>query len=285
MSFYLSTEFHRLPEEELGRIQRLLGLILRNQGKGDRIRDTIKVLYKNRGVGEECLAETTLRGETFTKLLDHFGYLDGGRMSDAERDALRENPCTVWPGAETCMVPGEAFEVLLQESLPRNREYLLFHMSRLSPREKKAWWRWLDLPDVPLSGIRRTLALYTRIASLRSRSSQPDVQKGDIPRFLDELFSDSPPHTPLSWFYREVLPFYSALMEMERTGKGADTRQQRNALRLFKEGYLVVRPVEPAFGEAVRYEIIRTRESADVGPPPFDFAGEISGREWENRLF
>ena len=210
MHFYVSQSLGQLSANELVRLQKSLKVILRHENKPDRLKSTLLSLYNNLQ-NAPGLAE-----ESFHKLLKAGGLLCTEEMSDQERTELAANPFTVWPNSQCCSIAGEALEALKKDNRFLRDGYLFAFISRLSSKEIKAWSTWMarahNLARKP--GNAQELYRYLLLARA-SRSALPaqtaeELNGKDLKAVLRDE-SDSPMH----WFYRDILPFYRCLDDLD----------------------------------------------------------------------
>ncbi len=265
----LSELYSVLPDAELRRIQKTLKIIVSRGLDRDRLRRVVREGYSRLGQPFEVLERQGI-GETFLKLLDRFGVLPADQMSDAEKADLLKNPYTIWPDERHCVLSGEALELLAQESIFRKRNYLYGELTRLSVKERRAWYRWLGLECSVRSEKDRCHQIYLHLAGERRRSDAPPApREREFPEFLDQVFPNDPLKSPVAWFYRDILPLYQALADAEKQLKALqpgtrgyrDRKLKLDVIDAFKSGALIARAVPPVFGEATRYRLMWTREA------------------------
>ncbi|MEQ9365711.1 MAG: hypothetical protein RIF32_15815 [Leptospirales bacterium] len=265
----LSELYSVLPDAEVRRIQKTLKIIVSRGLDSERLRRVVREGYSRLGQPFEVLERQGL-SDAFLKLLDRFGVLSADQMSDEEKADLQKNPYTIWPDDRHCLLSGEALELIAQESVFRKRNYLYGEVSRLAVKERRAWFRWLDLDCAVRSEKDRCHQIYLHLAEERRR---PDgrrlLQNKNLPEFLDQVFPNDPLKTPVAWFYREILPLYQALADAEKQLKALrpgsrefrEREEKLDIIEAFKFGALIARAEPPAFGEATRYRLMWTREA------------------------
>lgn len=277
----LADIFCELPPAELLRLQKSLRVILHPGAGRERIKAALREAYRRLPAPSECTASESGRS-AFDRLLENFGALDASALSQAERAELQKHPYTVWPDESRtrCYLSGNALERLLQDGELRKAGFLLHALFRLPVRERRAWRRWLQSPDLAArGGSERELSirLYQRLGELRRQERRAASAMGEaapalteqieLPEFLDQVFPDDPHATPLAWFYRDILPLYQCLAETESllarkvSREKREARLQRQIIALLKSGRIVLRPNTPEFGEPLRYHLVRTREA------------------------
>lgn len=293
----LSELYSVLPDAELRRIQKTLKIIVSRGLDPERLRRVVREGYGRLGQPFEVLERQGI-GEAFLKLLDHFGVLSADQITEAEQADLQKNPYTIWPDERHCVLSGEALELLAQESIFRKRNYLYGELSRLSVKERRAWFRWLGLDCSVRSEKDRCHQIYLHLAEERRQAHRPQTPKRtDLPEFLDEVFTNDPLKTPVAWYYREILPLYQALADAEKQLKALrpGSREYRNRelkldiIEYFKRGVLIARAEPPEFGEATRYRLLWTRETIPsrtdstnrADSTPEDFPGILPARRTE----
>lgn len=260
----LADLFALLPVVESRRIQKSLKIILTSGLDRDRLRRLIRAAYVRLGNPGEVIERLGV-APVFTRLLESFGVLSDDRMSAQERTELQRIPYTVWPEENVCLLSGEALELLAGESTYRNQNYLCMELVRMSARERRAWAQWLGLECSVRSEQERSHRLYAHLAIQREKTGP--LSTAGLPQYLDEVFPDDPVRSPVAWFYRDVLPLYHCLRELENLLDPRCTAQETlRVLRLLKSGHVVVHAVAPAFGEKTRYKLVATRETAPALP-------------------
>ena len=279
----LSELYSVLPDAELRRIQKTLKIIVSRGLDRERLRRVVREGYSRLGQPFEVLERQGI-GETFLKLLDRFGVLSTDQMSDAEKADLLKNPYTIWPDERHCVLSGEALELLAQESIFRKRNYLYGELTRLSVKERRAWYRWLGLECSVRSEKDRCHQIYLHLAGERRRSDAPPApREQEFPEFLDQIFPNDPLKSPVAWFYRDILPLYQALADAEKQLKALqpgtrgyrDRKLKLDVIDAFKRGALIARAEPPVFGEATRYRLMWTREAI----PATSASRKAAGRE------
>lgn len=259
MGLSLAESFHRLPEEERLRLQKLLGVILRQAGSGPRVRVLVDRVYSRLGRPRAVLERLGLM-ESFVRLLDSFGVLAFEQLHEKEKQQFLKNPYTIRPDAAHCCVCAEAMPLLARDPFFRTQDYLFAGILIMKGTEQKAWLRWLGCLDLP-AAPKRAGSLYWQLARLRSMNEpEPARNSITVPVYLNEVFLDDPTRCPVAWFYRDVLPLYAALNELETLHWERLSQQERGLLRMLKDGRLIVRAEKPEFGEATRWRIVETRE-------------------------
>jgi len=278
----LADILNALPRTELLRIQKGLKVILYPGAGRERVKAALRDGYRRLGAPSARLRSDAARA-AFQKLIENFGVVGTESLNPQERTELLKNPFTVWPDESRtrCFLPGEALDGIIQDGELRQDGFLLHALFRLTVRERRAWRRWLQSPELAGSEKELSICLYRRLGELRRRdrlsenrigSPDGDAEEpenpgapGDLPEYLDEIFPDDPLQSPLAWFYRDILPLYQCLAEAEAALSSARSnkavRRQAQILALFKTGRIVVRPNTPHFGEPVRYSIHATREA------------------------
>jgi hypothetical protein len=260
MAFPITDNIESLPKSELSRLQRYLGIILMNPTQGHRLRQVLLSVYRQMGDPFEYLNANGKDPCTMHRLLESFGVLTISYMNETEIRFLKENPYTVWPNDETCMVVEEALDIFPIGFCRENQDYLFSYIRSISPREKKSWSRWLQISDPGRAERKRNRILYARLAGLRSAREQYP-RASDVPEYLEDVFPDDLSRYPIAWFYRDVIPFYDSL---ERTEKIDLTAHQRSILENLKIGKLAIHEEPPEFGKKSLHRLFVTRE----GRPP-----------------
>ncbi len=254
-------------ERERMRLQKLLSVILpvdETVNHSIALRRVLQDSYERLGYPLEWLRKRGLLS-SFEKLLDAFGFLPLETLNDEEKEQLIKNPYTVWPNERHCFLNGDALPFLAQDKELKKQNYLCFALQKLDAREIKHWCRWLGLGLASSSQRARTLLLYRHLAYLHYQQKQdnPSLEQeiclAELPTFLDEVFPDDPSYCPLAWFYRDVLSFYRALEETEKRLEQFPVIA-RLLVTLFKSGRLVISPVTPQLGHALRWRIVTTKE-------------------------
>lgn len=278
---FLSENFHLLSASELSRLQKTLHVILRHNEK-DRLQKTLTAVYSNLGNPSEVMqasGETSRRA--FLKLLRAFGKLSRSYFSDKEIEALSNHPYTVWVEDE-CLIPGEVLRLIGKKENPEI-PFLINHLMKLKKKEIEAWARWLGLDEPDL----KPQNFYQHIASFRHyQNKKPEF----CPTCMDgvdlkTVFPDNPVQSELAWFYRDILPFYEALIREECKLEIAEddalmfsgTEDQRkrdqlfyhrrNVLNSFRYGRLIYEEGKPEFGQPVKYRIRATVEDLPAAIP------------------
>ncbi|MCB1139883.1 MAG: hypothetical protein KDK23_14070 [Leptospiraceae bacterium] len=254
MHFYVSESLGKLSSQEVLRLQKSLRVILKHESKPERLKATLHSLYghlQNRA----CLEQ-----DSFHRLLEAGGILAESELVGPEKQELAENPFVVWPSPAYCCVAGEALESLKKESQFLRDGYLFAFISRLAPKEIKAWGKWLarihGLPRNPSNG--RELYRYLLLTRL-SRKSEMDCATELAGKDLKVILRDDV-DSPMHWFYRGVLPFYRSLDDlhgrMEKEGQVAT----EPVLRAFLYGDVISFGEITGFGQPLQYRVVCTRE-------------------------
>jgi len=268
MAFPITDNILNLPRAELYRLQKYLGIILSNVSQSARLRQVILSVYRQMGNPFEYLVQNG-RGEssarTMHRLLESFGALSVSHLNQDEIDHLKENPYTVWPDEETCLVAEEALDIFPSSTHTEKTAYLFAYLRCISPREKKAWSRWLSIPDAGNTDRKRNRILYATLADRRMQYSCA-AETHSFPDYIEEVFPDDLSKCPVAWFYRDVIPFYDAL---ERTERIALNEQQQLVLLYLKIGKLIIVEERSEFGKQGRHRLLFTKE----GTPAFFFPG------------
>lgn len=256
MTYSLLDNLSDLPEDEISRLQMKLGIILKNHSQKHSIQKTLKNLYIRKGNPIHYLNKKHPVGEQFIlKLMDSYCILPADKMQPEEKEFFQNNPYTVWPNPATCMLSEEALEFFSDApELPRN--YLLFYINDLGPREKTSWMKWIGLDQVTDSDIRKNRNLFFHLIQLNSQ--QPDLTARDIPEHLEDVFPDDPSLYPAAWFYRGVLPLYDSLQKTESSAKLSDL--QKYILNLIRFGKVLVVREKAEFGKLSQHRLVLSRE-------------------------
>lgn len=295
MGFPLSHSFHHLDREERNRIQKRLGIIL---GKSDQIessRRSLKSIYKRMGKPTEVIRNFTVdQREVFFELLESFGLLKIDERSTERSKNLASNPYLVFNEKDSAFyIASEALDVILEDPDFKKEGFLISHIHSLTLHEKRAWQFWLGKSSHQTGRTRLTRVLWRAIAEIR-RSLYPGewpfqhTPENQTPLLND--FPDRPGSSSLSWFYRDLIPFYRAAREeMDRLKKdeGVDPEngKSRSSLEKIRLGFLIPSMGPQEFGKPVNWILKTTREKI---PPeiPADLEPERKlDREGETGLF
>ena len=261
MAYSLLENLHNLPGKEIDRLQKRLGIILRNSSETERLRTSVYGIFTRMGdpvLHHEKLNKSTRAGESLFRLMDAFGSMHISHLESDELAELKLSPYTVWPDENNCMLSEEAMDVFTHsfESLPS--EYLFKHIRGLSVREKKSWARWIKLNFVSTNERMRNRVLYRKLAKLcyEKCSDSLDIQS----LYLEDVFPDDPGRFSVAWFYRDVLSLYDSLHKMESENTDLDSNQKKY-LNLLKIGKLLVVREKAEFGSPSKHRLILSRES------------------------
>ncbi|MEQ8350007.1 MAG: hypothetical protein RH862_00885 [Leptospiraceae bacterium] len=255
MHFYLSQSLGQLSNNEVLRLQKSLKVILRHENKPDRLKGTLLSLYNN------LQNAPGLSQGSFQKLLIAGGLLCTEEMSETEKSELASNPFTVWPNSHCCSIAGEALEALKRDDRFLKDGYLFAFISRLTSREIKAWSTWLsrvhDLPRKPSNAqeLYRYLLLVRASRSEAGSETARELSGKDLKAVLRDE-SDSPMH----WFYRDILPFYRSLDDLDARMDKEGQSSVKPVLQAFLYGDVISYGEITGFGEPLKYTIVKTRE-------------------------
>lgn len=255
MHFYVSQSLGQLSSQEVTRLQKSLKVILRHENKPDRLKNTLLSLYNN------LQNAPGLEEDSFHRLLISGGILATEEMTEQEREELTRNPFAVWPNPGCCTVAGEALDALKKDNRFLKDGYLFAFISRLSPKEIKAWGTYIarvhGLARKPSNApeLYKYLLLTRPTAREQARQTRDDLAGKDLKSVLLDG-ADSPMH----WFYRDILPFYRCLddldAKMEKEGQVATLP----ALRAFLYGEVISYGELVGFGQPLKYTIVPTKE-------------------------
>ncbi len=255
MHFYVSQSLGQLSANELVRLQKSLKVILRHENKPERLKTTLLSLYNN------LQNAPGLSQDSFQKLLIAGGLLCTEEMTEQEHIELAANPFTVWPNSHCCSIAGEALEALKKDNRFLRDGYLFAFISRLSSKEIKAWATWIarvhKLARKPGNAqeLYRYLLLARTSRQKIANSTASELNGKDLKAVLrDEV--DSPMH----WFYRDILPFYRSLDDLDAKMEKEGEASAIPALRAFLYGDVISFGELTGFGEPLKYSIIATKE-------------------------
>ncbi|MDH5656872.1 MAG: hypothetical protein OEZ34_13245 [Spirochaetia bacterium] len=262
MAYSLLENIHRLPEDEVNRLQKTLGIILRNSSETEKLRSSVQNIYIK--IGDPASYMKRKKGSedavnSLFRLMDAFGAMHISQLESCELSALKENPYTVWPDQETCMIAEEAMDYFSEsfETLPS--DYLFKYLRQLSAKEKKAWARWIGLDFNSANDRMRNRLLYKKLARLRFENEKKYSEEIHV-KYLEDLFPDEPVKFQVAWYYRGVLSFYDSLSRMEAENKDLSA-PQIHILNLFKTGKMFISKEKPDFGCRSKNKIVISRES------------------------
>ncbi len=283
MMFSLLESNHLLEKDEFNRIQRKLGIIIRNSSDVQRLLYSLHQSLHRLGSPWGVISR---RGKNatalFLRLLQSFGTLPVKDLTTSEQSILAEHPYVVAVRDGYYFVYREAYDLLMRDSEIRKRGFLFSDLHYLSATEKKAYIRWLK-SEKAIPG--RTITLYAEIAHYRMERLPPrkDFPAAGIENtYLDELFSIDPLVSPVGWFFRGVIPFYRALHDYESHTVTKPDEKIMKQISLFKYGYYTIHATEQGFGKPVRWEIKPTLEDYRFyagSTPPSTREGLFSRRE------
>ncbi|MBI3395648.1 MAG: hypothetical protein HY042_07435 [Spirochaetia bacterium] len=244
-------------------MQRQLRVILRHKDERAALSHTLSHAYRRLGDPQKILDRLDCRSP-FNRLLDSFGVLTVEHLTSEETDKLAKIPYVIWPDERHCMVAGEVVDMLAEDENVMREGYLFAHLASLSAKELNAWCRWIGSSE-PMSTERERVKLYTHIAWLRYADEKQPDGPAIHESFLEDVIPDDPAVSPVSWYYRGILPLYEALGQTEQSGV-TDPRI-RSIVSLFKTGKLAAYAEPAGFGLPVRHRLVRTREGLSLRPP------------------
>lgn len=261
MRYYISQSLDMLSEEECKRLQVSLKVILRDQGKSERLKRTIISLLSN-----VQKSETTTDNDAILTLLDHCGTIHADQLTDEQRIALRRSPFTVWPQPGVVQLSGEAFDLFKEEPAFANLNYLFARVVKTPSTELQAWARWLarrsDSDSFP-SRKSRFFDSLIRIRSQHFHETETVSVKAYENRNLYDILSPEE-YEPMSWFRKGVVSLYRALDEIDRNiHEGAPLQNFLNAM-LTGKLVPVAQPLK--LNQPVQYKVQATRECAEQLP-------------------
>lgn len=136
MAFSLSDNLSSLPADEIKRLQKKLGIILGNADHQNRLSRTIRSLYNRNGDPVHYLKNRHPDAENLIlRIMDCYCMLPAASIKPEELEFFQDNPYTVWPDSETCMLSEEAMEFLSESPfIPRN--FLFFYLGHLTAKEQ-----------------------------------------------------------------------------------------------------------------------------------------------------
>ncbi len=289
MTVSLAEQLARLPETEIDRLQKKLRVILRHYQEPGRLRRTLQNVFENLGAPSECLARLgpdALR--VFQKLLDNFGNLTRGQLKAGEQELLQKIPYVIWTDEEHCSLCAEAESSVGADPFFQEKGYLFSLIRSLPLKEKKAWGAWLHLSETHITRSNLEREIYNRVASLRQTAVENDpvdvledpysgAAATGFPGFLNDVFPEDRGALPLNWFYRGILPLYSALAQTDQSHANRLSHAQNTLLQWMKSGQVVARAVTAEFGQSERWRLVRTRENfTGVQRPGFQADRELA---------
>lgn len=262
MSYYLSEIYSQLPIEEKKRIQKRSGTILGSDHNPEKLRKIIIGSLRS-GPSLKELFEYYDFKSLSNKIVSAAGVIQSDEIPADHFERLKLLPHFIFPAKGSCFLSAEAFELYL-EGFDKNSNKTLFEtLLKLSPRERNAFCRWLQISKNKNSGRYQSNKLYRKLLF----SNRPDVNKIQISEhlYLDQIWPNDPNQTQLAWFYRDVLPFYQCLLEEEQRIMQCPGTQGRklDIIHAFKFGQLVIEQMPPVYEHETRYKVHSVMECSN----------------------
>ena len=258
---------HKLPEEERRRLQKLLWIVLPKHSPPAHLRSMLNEAFKRLGLSIQKLKGKG-HWQIFEKLLNSYGVLAKKELNEKEQKILKENPYIICINKESFVLNIDALNYLSYDKNIKNKNYLWLYLQKMSAREKIDWCRWLNINLKFNSERDRTFSLYHYLANLNHKEQKLKTNSNqDIfneisstsPLFLNEIFPDNLLISSIAWFYRDAISFYRSLYETEKKLENL-TPLARNLISLFKNGSIIIAPVNKAKDQNQRWKIIKTKE-------------------------
>ncbi len=283
MGYPLARRFSDLPDSEKLRIQKRLGIILKRSDDYYPLKKTLTLKLRRLGHPSHYVSSFGERERLhFEELLSQFGILKKHQFRDTpEYQSFMSLPYVVEDAEGNIRVISEALDLILEDPGFVKKKYLLHHLNSLSFQEKKSWARWLGMTEETKPSRQLTRSLWNGIGRLRQSQDKNGIHPelfSILPGYLEDIFPEGDIHSPLYWFYKQVVPFYRSLNELEKTGAGSSAGLIR-WITLFKLGYLFILPEEQGIGKPVKWKI---QLSFETQPPALrdDLIKEASS-DWE----
>jgi hypothetical protein len=264
MGFALTDKFPELSKEEQMRIQKRLGIILRSTSESYILKKSLHQKLLRYGKPSHYVNSFGQRitGQ-FSDLLENFGALPSHYFSDSsDLQSFLYLPYVVQDAQGNVRIICEAMDLIFDDPNLERRGYLVHYLYHLQLKERLAWAKWLKLVESDQPPRILTRILWKGLALNRMAGSDQQLFNSfaeSHPEYLDEIFRSDDPQSPVHWFYRQVIPFYRSLAELESKIGQQDTGLNQ-WINLFKLGFLTVKAESQGLGLPVRWKIMSTRE-------------------------
>lgn len=217
MPFSLSGNIPLIDEIALKKFQRNFGVILsKNQSTAHQYYMVKQILTRNRillKVIENLSREDLLN---FIFLLSQFGDVSCTDSPIGYKD-FENIPFIIEWQKDHFTIPLEVMEVLGNEKLFKDQNYLFSLIPTLPVKEKKAWARWMGL-DFPKSTERDlNYVLHSNCRILQKPHLGKSLLQED--QFYLEDIWDLGRSEILDWYYKGLAPFYYTMEEASRREK------------------------------------------------------------------